>query len=116
MRTAMALAVKFVLTFVMAFIAFNLFLDNDITWILFLGLAGTVLNYIIGDLIVLPSMGNIVASIGDGLLAAIVAYSLDIFEPAFDTTWTTLVLFAILVAIGEYIFHNYLKRDEKVAP
>lgn len=116
MRTSIALIIKYILTFVMAFIAFDLFLDNDISWIFPLALVGTVTNYIIGDLLVLPSMGNTVAAIGDGLLAAVTAYFLDLLIPAFDTTWSTLVLFAVLVAIGEYIFHIYLKRDEKVAP
>lgn len=116
MRTTIALVVKFILTFVMAFIAFDLLLDNDVSWILLLALAGTAINYLIGDLAVLPSMGNFVASIGDGLLAAVTAYIFDILIAGFSTTWTTLLWFGILVAIGEYFFHLYLKKDEKVAP
>jgi len=116
MRTSMALLVKFLLTFVFAFIAFDLLINNDLSWILVLSIAATALNYIIGDLLVLPSMGNIVASIGDGFLAGLTAYILDFLIPAFTTTWTTVFWFGILIAIGEYFFHIYLKKDEKVAP
>lgn len=30
--------------------------------------------------------------------------------------WATLKWLGILVAVGEFIFHIYLKRDEKVTP
>jgi len=116
MRTSIALVVKYVLTFIAAFIAFDVLLNNDMSWIIFLALAGTVLNYLIGDLLVLPSMGNLFASIGDGFLAGLTAYILDLLVPEFTTTWTTLLWFGILVAVGEFFFHMYLKRDEKVAP
>lgn len=116
MRTSMALIVKFLLTFVMALISFYFLINNDISWIILLAIAGTVLNYIVGDLLILPSMGNIVASIGDGLMAAILAYIIDLLVFDFSTTFTTLLWFGVLIAIGEYFFHSYLKEDEKVAP
>ncbi|AZO95654.1 DUF2512 family protein [Halocella sp. SP3-1] len=116
MRTGMALLIKFILTFVAAFIAFDLLLNNDIFWILLLSLVAMLINYLIGDLMVLPAKGNMIASIGDGLLAAITAYIFDLLIPAFTTSWSTLLWFAILIGIAEYFFHLYLKKDEKVAP
>lgn len=116
MRTGMALLIKFILTFVAAFIAFDLLLNNDISWILLLSLVAMLVNYLIGDLMVLPARGNIAASIGDGLLAAITAYIFALLIPAFTTSWSTLLWFAILIGIAEYFFHLYLKKDEKVAP
>ncbi|MEJ6951992.1 DUF2512 family protein [Natronospora cellulosivora (SeqCode)] len=116
MRTSMALVVKFIITFVAALIAFYFLMTNDLIWIFLVALLATIANYLIGDLIILPSMGNIVASIADGFMAGLVAYIFDFFLPVFTTTWATLLWFAIIIAVGEYFFHIYLKEDEKVAP
>lgn len=116
MRTSMALLVKFLLTFVMALVVFNFFLENSLSWVLLLAILATALNYLIGDLLILPAMGNISASIADGVMAAITAYVLDILVREFNTNWAALLWFGILIAIGEYFFHIYLQSDEKVAP
>ncbi|MFW5976631.1 MAG: DUF2512 family protein [Bacillota bacterium] len=116
MRTGLALLAKFILTLVAAFIAFNYLMNNEITWTLLVALVGTGVNYLIGDLMVLPSMGNLVASIGDGIMAALTAYVIDILIAGFATTWNALVWFGILITVGEFFFHRYLQTDEKVAP
>jgi len=117
-KTATALLIKFVMTFVMAAIVFKLLNMGNATWfwIFVVGLVGTAINYLLGDLFVLPKFGNIVASIADGILAALVAYIIDAFTTYFDTTFAALALFALLVAAGEYFFHQYLKASPKVEP
>ena len=115
MRTIVALVVKFLLTTAVAAVAFRP-LGNPWGTIVALGIAGTALNYILGDLIVLPSMGNVVASVADGGLAAVTAYVWDRLSTAFDTTTGSLLLFGLLVAVAEYFFHKYLAADRKVAP
>ena len=79
-------------------------------------MAGTALNYLFGDLFVLPKWGNLGASIVDGILAIGLAYIVDLAVPAFTTSAAGLLIFGALVAVGEYLFHQYLKRSEKVAP
>ncbi|ACL70315.1 DUF2512 family protein [Halothermothrix orenii] len=112
--TLKALISKFVITGIAALIAF--YATSDFTWIIVVSLLGTTLNYLVGDLLVLPNFGNVLASIGDGSMAAITAYIVDLIAPAFDVTTSSLVLFGLLVAVGEYFFHIYLKRSKKVAP
>lgn len=115
MRTLMALVVKFLLTTIVAALTFRS-LGNPWGSILALGVAGTVLNYILGDLLVLPSAGNLLASLADGGLAALTAYLWDRLSPAFRTTGGSLLIFGLLVAVAEYFFHQYLRADRKVAP
>lgn len=115
-KTSTALLVKLVLTFIAAVIAFTVLDRNAWGWVALVALAGTILNYLIGDLLILPKAGNVVASLGDGVLGALTAYLVDLIVPAFDTTWLSLVLFGVLVAVAEYFFHMYLRRSEKVAP
>ncbi|AGL02681.1 Protein of unknown function (DUF2512) [Desulfoscipio gibsoniae DSM 7213] len=115
-KTATALLFKFIMTFVFAIIALRFIDNNTWGWVFWVALAGTALNYLVGDLFVLPKYGNIVASVGDGVMAALAAYIINLIVPAFQTTFTALALFAVLVAVGEYFFHQYLQRSEKVEP
>lgn len=115
-KTTTALLIKFVMTFILAVIAFSSIADNRMQWPLLVAIFGTALNYLLGDLYILPKYGNIVASAGDGILAALTAYVIDLVVPAFRTTLTSLIVFAVLIAVGEYIFHRYLLRSDKVAP
>ncbi|MFZ5631926.1 MAG: DUF2512 family protein [Bacillota bacterium] len=115
-KTTTALIVKFVMTFVFAAAAFMFIDRNPWTWVLVVGILGTILNYLFGDLFVLPKWGNIGASIVDGILAGVTAYVVNLIVPAFKTSYAGLIAFAALVAVGEYYFHRYLKRSEKVAP
>lgn len=115
-NTGYALLVKFIMTFVFAGFAFALINQNAWGWIFLAALAATALNYLIGDLWVLPKYGNIVASVGDGIIGALTVWVLDLLIPAFNTSFAALLVFAVLIVIGEYFFHQYLLRAEKVAP
>lgn len=115
-NTTTALLIKFVLTFGAAWFALGLVDTVPFTWILTIAVIGTILNYILGDLIVLPALGNVVASIGDGIMAALVAYMVALFTIDFAPTWGSLITFGVIVAVVEFFFHMYLKKDNKVAP
>lgn len=115
-KTTSALLVKFLLTLAAAAVPFIFFSDNPWGTVTMLAVLGTALNYLIGDLAILPTFGNVVAAISDGLLAAITAFIYGRITPGFRTTMETLVTFAILVMVAEYFFHQYLIRSEKVAP
>lgn len=115
-KTAWALVIKFVLTFIAAWIAFKGLRDNTFGSIALVALLGTALNYILGDLGILPRFGNFTASVFDGLLAAFTAYVVDLATARFDTTFGSLVLFGIIVAVAEFFFHQFLLRSKDVAP
>lgn len=115
-KTSGALLTKFLLTFAASAVAFSVFDRNSLGWALAIAAAGTVLNYIIGDLGILPRAGNFVASLADGGLAALTALAIDRMSASFNTDTGSLVTFGILVGVAEYFFHNYLLRSRKVAP
>jgi uncharacterized membrane protein len=116
MRTIMALLFKLVVTFIAAWIAFTLVDLNSIMMITLVAVIGTVLNYLLGDLVILPSTGNITASVSDGVLGAAVAYVVDLFSYNFNASATGLIIFTAIIAVAEYFYHIYLIKDEKVAP
>lgn len=115
-KTTWALLVKFLLTMGAALIAFQMFDNNSFGWILGVSLIGTVLNYLIGDLYVLPNFGNLVASIADGGLAAITASLMGAMVAGNNTGTSSLMVFGLLVAVVEYFFHRYLLSTKKVEP
>lgn len=110
------LLIKFVMTFIIAMLAFS-FLDlNPAGWVLFLAVAVTIVNYLVGDLYVLPNYNNIVASVGNGVLGIVVAYIVGLMTAAFNPTAGALFTFGILIAVGEYFYHAFVLRSEKVVP
>lgn len=114
-QTAVALLIKFVMTFAIAFLSFT---SPNQAWggILAVAILGTIINYLVGDLMVLPVFGNFVASIGDGAMAALTAVVVAAVAERFDLGLTSVLFFGSLVAIGEYFFHRYLLRAKHVAP
>ncbi|MGE5483613.1 MAG: DUF2512 family protein [Ignavibacteriales bacterium] len=115
-KTTVALLVKLAATFISALIAFSMVERNAPGTVFLLAVLGTVLNYVLGDLVILNNTSNLVASIADGGVSAVTAYIFDLIIPAFVTTATSIVLFAVIVAVFEYFFHQYLLRSTKVAP
>ena len=114
--TTAAIAIKLILTLAVAFISFTLFARNPIVWVTALAFLGTALNYLLGDLLILTSYGNSVAAISDGLLSALTAYVFSWLVPTFSVTFTSLAIFAVLIAAGEYFFHQYLLRTPNTVP
>jgi hypothetical protein len=119
------LIIKLVFTFAAAWLSFGYIGSNALGWISITAIAVTIINYFIGDLIILPSFGNIVASIAEGLMSAITALLISLlagsFKPnnqiadIFRTNLFTLVFFAIVIGVVEYFFHIYLLQSNKVS-
>jgi Protein of unknown function (DUF2512) len=105
----MAWIAKILGTSLAAWIAFSYLDDNTIGWILLIGVLGTMVNYAIGDLLVLPNFGNALAVVGDGLMAAILVFIIDLLTNGFNTSYSNLLIFAAIVMVFEYFFHRYLK-------
>lgn len=116
MITFRALLIKFLMTFVFGIIAFSLLGGNAWSWIFLVALVGTAANYVIGDLVVLPGFGNTIASVGDGITGALVAYIFSLVVQGFSAGFFSLFVFFILITAGEYFFHGYLLREKEVAP
>lgn len=107
-KTTTALVIKFVLTFGAAWMAFALIDNNHFGWVLILAVIGTIVNYLIGDLIILAPFRAVVAAVGDGLMAILLAFILDILTPNSETSFSGLLAFGALIIFAEYYFHIYI--------
>lgn len=115
-KTSNALLFKFLMTLVVSIIAFNLFAKNAFKWVALLAVLGTVIDYLAGDLLILPKVGSFIGAIINGFLAAIIAIALAMVVPEFTAATFPVLVFGILTAAGEYFFHQYLLKAEKVEP
>lgn len=115
-KTANALLFKLLMTLVITGIAFGVIGGNVFGWVFFVGILGTVIDYLVGDLLILPKVGSFIGAIINGGLAALIALAVAIAFPTFTITTFSVLTFAILIAVGEYFFHQYLLKADKVEP
>ncbi|HZK25645.1 MAG TPA: DUF2512 family protein [Oscillospiraceae bacterium] len=114
MRTIPALIVKYVLTLAAAYLAS--YFAGGVYWglIIVLALLAAIANYVLADLIVLPVASNLVASLVDGGVAALLGFFMLARDTSLNlnTVWFVFT-FALIVTGCEYFFHIYLQTQEK---
>lgn len=115
-KTTNALLFKFLMTLVFAGIAFSVIGTNAFRWVLLVAILGTVIDYLVGDLFILPKVGSLIGAVINGVLAALIVLAVAMVIPAFTATTLTVAIFAVPVAVGEYFFHQYLLKEDQVEP
>lgn len=107
-----ALLVKFLLTLGAATVSFR-FLDFNTFFLAFMvAVMVTALNYYIGDLYLLPKIGNTAAAFADGVTAILVAWTAAWFIPPFSVSFVSLAAFLGMVALAEFFVHAYMARKK----
>lgn len=108
MKTTIALIIKFIVTMAAAWIAFMMFGTVAFWTVVIIAFTGTVLNYLIGDLLILPRWGNVIAAICDGILGGLAAWMILAIAPVTYAFMNSVYIFAIIIAVAEFFFHMYL--------
>ncbi len=112
--TFKTIVVKFIMTIAFAGIAFVLLEGNAWEWVFLVGVIATIINYAVGDMFILPKYEKIPAAIADGVIALLIAVIVSFVTPVFIISAVSVILFGVLVAAGEYFFHQYLKTSDKI--
>ncbi|NLJ56221.1 MAG: DUF2512 family protein [Firmicutes bacterium] len=115
-ETTRALLFKFLMTLIITGIALGIIAGNAFKWVILVAILGTVIDYLAGDLLILPRVGSLIGAIINGGLAALIAIAVAMAAPAFTATTFSVLVFAVLIAVGEYFFHQYLLKADKVEP
>ncbi|WP_027416982.1 DUF2512 family protein [Aneurinibacillus terranovensis] len=109
MKHGTPLLIKFVMTMAILYIILGLFYTVTFGTVFTMSVAVTVLAYLLGDLFILPTTGNPIASAADmGLTFLIIwflSYLLAVFIPM-----TAILISTIVIGIGEWFFHVYLQN------
>lgn len=114
-KTVAALLVKFAATFVASWMSLSLLAGIPLDYVVLIAMLGTAMNYVMGDLMVLPRFGNAVASLGDGLMGAMLAYAFA-WVMDFSIPMISFVVLAAMIIGFEVFFHMYLEKEEDVPP
>jgi nitrate reductase NapE component len=86
-RTANVILFKFLMTLVFAGIALGFVGGNTFEWVLLVAILGTVIDYLVGDLFILPRVGGLAAAVINGILEALIAFVVAIVVPTFTVTF-----------------------------
>ncbi|MFD1170658.1 YndM family protein [Oceanobacillus caeni] len=111
MKHIKALGIKFIVTSVILFSLLAIFETATLGEILLISALVTGINYIIGDLLILPRFNNFIATIADFALAFVGIWALSSMF-IYPTTPIGIVsgFAAFFIAISEGLFHVYMKE------
>lgn len=115
-----ALVIKFVMIAAVLGIILAGFFDFAFSDILVISLVLTLLAYVVGDLGIFQNAGthaeqdkrNIIATLSDVLLAAIVIYFMaQSYSENNDNIVAATIVSAVVIGLGEWFFHKYIDRQ-----
>lgn len=111
MRHISTLLVKFIMTAVILEITLLLLSDLTIGSILWISLAVTLVLYLIGDMVILPAINNLVATIADMGLSVIIIYLFNFFWNTNDIPFLSALVAGVVLGAGEWGFHKLIDRE-----
>ena len=111
MKNIINLVIKVAFIFVILFLLIPVFGKGTWTQTMITGLILAILAYITGDLWILPKFGNLAAVLADLGIAALVIWLMMKALPHFVLTATGVWIIALVLAIGEWVFHRYLEAS-----
>jgi len=91
-----------------AWIAFIMFGTAALWTVFMIAAAATALNFLIGDLLLLPRLGNFTSAVIDGILGGATAWLIIALVPATFYYMTAVYVFAGIAFVVELLFHIYL--------
>ncbi|HSU79963.1 MAG TPA: YndM family protein [Candidatus Angelobacter sp.] len=109
MRTLMVLVMKFVCALIAFTVGLNLFFNATITEIISFSLLTTLVSYFLGDLLILPNLGNATATVVDFILTYVVIWVFGsvVLHNYLQIAWGS-ILSAAIITLGEIFIHYYL--------
>ena len=108
MKTTIALIIRFLAAWAVAWIAFMVFGTVAFWTVVIIAVVATILNYLIGDLLLLSRIGNIWTSIIEGAIGGLTAWAILYYSPIAFASTRSLWIFAVLAACVGFFFHMYL--------
>lgn len=110
MTNVQPVVVKFVTSTLLLASVLGMLYHADFWTIVKIGVVVTALGYFAGDKIILPKWGNLMATVADFGLVYIVVWLMGAFLFNPGTPLATASFYsAVIVALGEYLFHVYLQ-------
>ncbi|WP_040226619.1 DUF2512 family protein [Bhargavaea cecembensis] len=106
-----ALMIKAALVFPVVWIMLTLF--NDVSFLdsTLIAAGLWLLSYVLGDLMVLPKMGNMTATVSDLVLGFLIIWGgLELL--GYNDMWGAALLTGAIVTVGEFFYHTWLLKTQ----
>lgn len=103
-----ALIIKFLIIAVILEILLNITTDLDFYEILIISLTVTIVAYLLGDLLILPSSNNIIATISDIGLSLIIILLFNYRYVNTEISFSDALISAVVIGAGEWFFHKFM--------
>ncbi len=113
MEHAKALAIKGIMTLAVLFIVLGLMFGMSFANVLLITVVLGLVSYFAGDLYILPKTNNVTATLSDLGMAFLVIWLLGVAVSSIGagTLAGAAVITAVLLAVGENFFHDYLLKN-----
>ncbi|RFU60974.1 YndM family protein [Peribacillus glennii] len=111
MRHLRAVAFKFLSTLALLYIVLGITFGLSITSVLLITVTLNVIEYIVGDLIILPKTNNTVATMADFGLALILIWFMVDNVATFRNPFYGALVASFVLAMFEYFFHKYMANN-----
>ncbi|MFD2925694.1 DUF2512 family protein [Halobacillus naozhouensis] len=111
MRYIKAFFIKLVMMTAILWFFLGVFFGISLADILITSIGLTIVSFIVGDLLILPKLGNMIATIADMGVASLGIWLLGslLFEESVPLGTVSFFL-AVAITIGEFLFHGYMKK------
>ncbi|MFY4777029.1 YndM family protein [Metabacillus sp. RGM 3146] len=117
MKHLTVLIIKFIAAMIAFAVGLDLFFDATIVDILSFSFILTVFSYILGDLIVLPALGNVPAAVVDFVLTYMSVWIFGsvllngYIQIAWGSVISAIIITAVEVPLHRYLLSNVIKRN-----
>ncbi|WP_202080410.1 DUF2512 family protein [Caldalkalibacillus salinus] len=92
-------------------VLFTLFNEFPFVNTVVLSLLTVGVSYVVGDLFILPMTNNMIATLADIGLCTFKLWFIGSFVLGAFVPFTLALLAAIIIGVGEYFFHQYMKSQ-----
>lgn len=111
MKHIAALIIKYLFVATATSLVFTGVLGIETGPSLWVALVLTLALYLLGDLTILPAFGDRAATITDAGVALVLTWLAPLYSRVAPIPFATALAVAVLIGIGEYFFHNYIRRN-----
>lgn len=108
MKNIQNLVIKTVFTLLVLILLIPVFGRGTWTQTIIAGLLLLIISYVLGDMWILPKFGNFAAVVADFGIAALFLWAMIKALPLFSISTAGILSIALILALGEWLFHAYL--------
>ncbi|QOR66127.1 YndM family protein [Cytobacillus suaedae] len=111
MKHVKAIGIKYIFTSIILLSVFGIYYNSTVLEILLISALVTGVAYVVGDLFILPRLGNLVASLADMGLAFLSVWGLSlVFIDPPDRLALASLFAAVFIMLTEALFHAYMEN------